>query len=128
MATGPSRTIRLLLATRSGRLAAFACCLLTLLATFDSLPLLQVTVGSPSPLSQTPAPSQEDDDDDMLDLTGSSAGLRASRRAVRPPSDAVSLRMACPKPCPLSSHPLKPPALPVRGQDNRNGIGAPLLC
>jgi hypothetical protein len=104
------------------------CCLLTLVATIDQLPLVQPGLVNSSPPSPDRSQSQDDDDDEMLDLAGSTAGLRASRRedreppAVRPPCNHLPRRFS------VHSPDRAPLTAPRCEHDFRNGFGAPLRC
>jgi hypothetical protein len=109
------------------RPAALLCCLLTLLAALDPWPFLQALLA-PAAAAQGLPPAPEDDDDEMLDLAGSTAGPRASRRENRGPPAA---RPAW-NPLPKCFHVHSPDrarliASPCE-HDFRNGIGAPLRC
>jgi hypothetical protein len=117
----------LLPAARRCRLRVVLCALLTLWACFDSQVLLLAAPGSLPPASQNPSPSQDDDDDYVLDLTGQPC--RALRRNARSPALRPHRPLAVTKPClSLSCHRHPLPATPICEHENRNGIGAPLLC
>jgi len=108
------------------RLAMLACCLLTLVATFDQLPLVWPGFVHSSPPS--PDRSQSPDDDEMLVLAGSTAGLRASRQEDRGPPVARAPRNPFPKRFSAHSPERAPLTAPLCEHDFRNGIGAPLRC
>jgi hypothetical protein len=117
MATALPRTVRL-------RPTALLCCLLTLLAAFDSLPSLQVVLGSQATTQRfPPAP---DDDDEMLDLGCEATAARSSRSEPRISVSAPPLTESRRIPSPFSRHTLAVP--PVSEHAYRNGLGAPLLC
>src|SRR5437763_5396326 len=96
MGTKPPRMTGLWLSACRCRLAMLACCLLTLVATFDQLPLVRPGFVHPSPPSPDRSQSP-DDDDEMLDLAGSTAGPRASRQEDRGPPAARAPRNPFPK-------------------------------
>jgi hypothetical protein len=111
-------------AARGRRLLALVCSVLALLAGVDSQVLAQ---ASPGRLFHGSAPSPEDTDDELCDLTAVMAAPRPARRTARPP--APTPHRIVPRPCfALFAAPRPLPAAPVAEQDGRNGIGAPLLC
>src|SRR5262249_43313600 len=111
------------------RLPVFVCSLLILWSAFDSQVLVQFGLVSPTPLSQNGSSSQHSDDDEMLDLSGSTARQKAARIKTRLASMALSLKITFQQ----ARHVLTaPPVLPLAGlvceHAYRNGVGAPLLC
>ena len=119
----------LLPAACRGPFPVFLCCLLTLVACFDSQLAAPFSTGTLSPLSQGSPPSQESaNDDEMLDLNGPRAHPQAPRGKARFPWAVRAPRVAFhdPRLAPSSRRPL--PGAPLGEHECRNGIGAPLLC
>src|SRR5438093_8643591 len=125
----PFNMTALLSSACHSRWLGFACCLLTLLSGVDSNLLMPVSSGSLAPVSQG-TPSQEGtNDDEMLNLSGSTVGLKASRKKTPFRSVVLSLKVAIQTPrSVLSAHRVLFLATPVCEHQYRNGIGAPLLC
>jgi hypothetical protein len=129
MTTTPSilSTLRRL---AGSRLRALICCLLVLVATYDSYVYALCGATGPFLVSQTSSPFPDDDDDDeMLDLTGPAARAQALPREARLPSPTSAWWIALEEPRPpISTHRQIAPATRAGEQARRNGIGAPLLC
>jgi hypothetical protein len=112
---------------RCCRLRLLACCLLTLWAAFDSSAVALWGLAIPLPLSQNGSPAQDgDDDDEMLDLSKLMASQQAAGRKIRV-SLTLLVRITSTYPAPVTHHRL-PLASLVCEHENRNGVGAPLLC
>src|SRR5438132_13241599 len=125
MVTTPRRMTQFLRLLSPYRLRPLVCCLLTLWAAFDSPVLALTGVAISIPLSQNGAPSQDSDDDEMLDLSELMARQQTARRKVRLPSVTLSLRSAFQKPCAtLILHRRFPLATLVCEHEYRNGVGA----
>jgi hypothetical protein len=117
-------------ATRRCRLLVIYCALHTLWTGIDSQILLLASSGDEPPLCQSSLPSQEDRDDDdyVLDLTGKSASRHGLLRKSPLPSPRLNRQIADTIPCFVMSCHRQLPTTHRCEDNNRNGLGVPLLC
>jgi hypothetical protein len=113
------------LTTAATRRAAWALCLLTLWAAFDSAVAAATTSRDAPPLVPA-APAPQDEDDDMLPPAAQPAARRKAEAPPAVPLQAPALRGPGPSPTSFRSVALSASALPAT--DRRNGVGAPLRC
>jgi hypothetical protein len=130
MATTTFTPASLLRSADRGRWRALICCLLTLFATYDSY--LFATCAPVGSLTASPnnSPFQDDDDDDeMLDTPRMTTRTQALLREASLPWSASASWIASPGRClELSCKRTPLPKGPRCEHQQRNGIGAPLLC
>src|SRR5262249_37485579 len=113
----------MLLSARQCRLATTMCCLLVLVASFDSQFLMAVSLQNQAAISDDLAPTQEDSDsDEMLDVSASIPSFRPARK------DAGPHKLACHRRGSALSSLQHFQGIVCHVHAERLGVGLPLRC